>query len=171
MRLDGDAWREFFDSFRSSAWRLETRQSYAVSSEEEEYQQFLATGRLEIDPEDPWLKRVRHFRDTGRTIGRVHVVTRPFTDYLRYEFEVYRFTAEAGEDIRILDLTDTPNPGLPDEDFWLFDDRHVVRMLYRPDGTQISRELLEHPDIDSYLRYRRVAMREAVPLHAYSVSR
>lgn len=90
--------------------------------------------------------RVRHFRRTGRWIGRVHILTRPLTEYLRYEFAVYRHTVKAGEDVRILDLTRQPDPGLPSQDFWLFDESAVVRMDYRPDGTQVGRELLE--DID-----------------------
>jgi hypothetical protein len=53
----------------------------------------------------------------------------------------------AGEDIRVLDLTEGPGTDLPDHDFWMFDDSTVVKLLYRPDGTQIGRELVEDPDI------------------------
>ena len=77
---------------------------------------FLSSGSLSIPDNDPWLTRVRHFRATGRWIGRVDVLRRPLTDYLRYEFAVYDHTVAAGEDIRILDLTSEPNrpaePGL-----------------------------------------------------------
>jgi hypothetical protein len=48
----------------------------------------------------------------------------------------------AGEDYRIIDVTDR-SVGLPDQDFWMFDEEIVVDMNYRPDGTQASRELVE----------------------------
>ncbi|MGH3574004.1 MAG: DUF6879 family protein [Pseudonocardiaceae bacterium] len=95
MRLEGDSWRTFFDSYRREAFRLETLPSYHVGGEQEEYEKFLATGQLDIPNDDSWLTRVRHFRNTGRWIGRVHVISRPLTGYLRYEFAVYRRTVAA----------------------------------------------------------------------------
>jgi hypothetical protein len=115
--------------------------------------------------------RVRHFRHTGRWIGRVHVINRPLTDYLCYEFAVYRRTVEAGEDVRILDLTDQPNPGLPAQDFWLFDDTAVVRMDYSPDGTQLGRELLEDVDPAPYVAWKRLALEYAEPFTENWVTR
>ncbi|GAA2738622.1 DUF6879 family protein [Actinocorallia aurantiaca] len=167
MRLDGDAWRTLFDSFETSAFRLETLPAYDVASEREEYETFLKTGQLVIPPEDPWLTRVRHFRAIGRTIGRVHVLTRPLSDYLRYEFAVYAYTTAAGEDVRILDLTDQPNPGLPSQDFWLFDERQVVRMDYDESGVQLGRELLEAVDPAPYVAWKQLALTYAVPFAKY----
>lgn len=83
MRLDGDTWRAFFDSFKREAFRLETLPVYDMANERAEYEGFIATGRLDIPDDDPWLTRVRHFRATGRWVGRVHVISRPITDYLR----------------------------------------------------------------------------------------
>jgi hypothetical protein len=93
----------------------------------------------------------------------VHVISRPLTDYLRYEFAVYRRTVEAGEDVRILDLTDQPDPGLPALDFWLFDDISVVRIDYGPDCTQLGRELLEDIDPAPYVAWKRLALEYAEP--------
>ncbi len=163
MRLENDDWRTFFDSYQREAFRLETLPFYGVGGEQAEYEKFLATGMLHIPDDDPWLVRVRHFRHTGRWIGRVHVIRRPLTDYLRYEFAVYRRTVEAGEDVRILDLTDRPDPGLPAQDFWLFDDTGVVRMNYDPVGTQLGRELLEDIDPAPYIAWKRLALEYAEP--------
>ena len=170
MRLDGDAWRTFFDSFQHEAFRLETLPRYELTSELDEYQQFHATGRLEIPETDQWLRRVRHFRRTGRWIGRVHVLRRPLTDYLRYEFAVYDHTVAAGEDVRILDLTDQADPGLPRADFWLFDERAVVRMHYADDGTQLGRELLDHADPAPYVAWKRLALTNAERFTTYRMN-
>ena len=167
MRLDGEQWRTFFDAFQHTAFRLETRPIYDVASEREEYEGFLATGRLSIPDVDSWLTRVRSFRASGRWIGRVHVLHRPLTDYLRYELAVYRHTAAAGEDIRILDLTSQPDPGLPGQDFWLFDETLVVRMDYDDHGAQLGRELLEDTDPAPYAEWQRLALARALPYAEY----
>lgn len=166
--MDGKAWRTFFDSYGREAFRLETRSVYSVGDEQAEFQKFLATGELHIPDDDSWLTRIRAFRSSGRWIGRVHVIRQPLTDYLRYEFAVYRHTVQAGEEVRILDLTGRSDPGLPEEDFWLFDDTAVVRMDYRPDGTQIGRELLENADPAVYAAWRRLAWEHAKPFMEYA---
>ncbi|NYI05697.1 hypothetical protein FHU37_002640 [Allostreptomyces psammosilenae] len=163
----GDDWQKFFDSFQHDAFRLETHPVYTMAEEQEEFDSFLATGELNIPDDDPWLIRVRSFRHTGRSIGRVHVIRRPLTDYLRYEFAVYAYTARAGEEVRILDLTDMENPGIPQQDFWMFDDSSVVLMHYREDGTQISRELLTDPDLAKYREWKDLAVSLSVPFAEY----
>jgi hypothetical protein len=170
VRLEGDDWRTFFDAHEREAFRLETRQSYGVASERAEYEHFLSSGELDIPDTDQWLTRLRYFRGTGRWVGRVHVLRRPLTDYLRYEFAVYSFTVRAGEDVRILDVTDMPDPGLPKQDFWLFDDRAVVLMEYDDDGNQLGRELLEHTDPAPYIAWKHLALDRAVPFVAYRMN-
>ncbi|MGI5286034.1 DUF6879 family protein [Nonomuraea polychroma] len=168
MRLEGDAWQEFFDTFKHSAFRLETRAVYTMPGERDTYQRFLNGEAPTGGHAAEWTEKVRNYRATGRTVGRVHVVTRPLSEYLRYEFAWwYRFNTAAGEDIRILDLTDKPNPGLPEYDFWMFDDSQIVKMMYRDDGTQIGRELLEDADPSEYIRYRDIAVSSSVPFAEY----
>lgn len=167
MRLDGDAWQVFFDRFERSAWRLELLPVYTMPGEQERFQHYLATGEVDHASGAAWHDKIRGYVATGRTIGRVHVVRLPLTDYLKYEFAYQVVSVKAGEDIRILDLTDKPDPGLPRDDFWLFDEQRVVRMSYRPDGTQIGRELLEDADPVEYISYRDLALRDAVPLEDF----
>ncbi|MGH3615679.1 MAG: DUF6879 family protein [Pseudonocardia sp.] len=167
MRLEADAWRSFFDAYKREAFRLESLPSYGVASEDEELQGFLSGGELVIPDDDPWLRRVRHFRATGRWIGRVHVLRQPLSDYLRYEFAVYAHTVRAGEDVRILDLAAHHDLDLPAQDFWLFDDRHVVRMDYDGDGVQMGRELLEQVDPAPYVARKQQALELAMPFLEY----
>jgi hypothetical protein len=168
--LEGDDWRTFFDAHEREAFRLETRRSYGVESERAEYEHFLSTGHLDIPDADQWLTRVRHFRQTGRWVGRVHVLSRPLGDYLRYEFAVYGFTVAAGEDVRILDVTEVEDSGLPKQDFWLFDEKSVVVMEYDDDGNQLGRELLEHVDSTPYVTWKRLALDLAVPFASYRMN-
>lgn len=170
MRLEGDAWREFFDSFQREAFRLETLPSYTVPEEEEELRRFLAgqTRPAEELHTDSYLLRVRDHVESGRRIRRVHTLTSPVGDHLRFQFEWgYAFSVQAGEEVNILDFATTPDPGLPRQDFWLFDDTRVVLMHYAADGTQTGRELLEGADPAPYVAYKNLALEHAVPFTEY----
>ena len=168
MLLAGEGWSRYFKDFRKSAFRLEVHPVYTMPGEADELRRFLGGEKPPEGYHYGWLDTVAAARAAGKTVSRVRVVRRPLSDYIRYEFEWgFAYNVPAGEDIRVLDLTHRPDPGLPDHDFWLFDEAVVVRMLYRSDGTQIARELVEHPDIGAYLRYRDAASRDAVPFGDY----
>jgi hypothetical protein len=111
---------------------------------------------------------IRDHAAVGRTMTRAKIVRRPLTPYSRYLFEwCIPGNVVAGEDYQIVDVTDGLNPGLPEQDFWLFDEVTVVHLNYRPDGTQINRELIQDPDIGKYLAWRDLALESAVPFSAY----
>ena len=168
MRLEGDAWSRYFRDFQRSAFRLELRPTYNMPGEADELRRFRAGEKPPADYHYGWLDTVAEAVRVGKTIRRVRVVTRPLSDYIQYEFEWgFVYNVAAGEDIRVLDLTAQPKPDLPDHDFWLFDETTVVKMLYRPDNTQLGRELVEDPDVSAYLRYRDAAWQEAVPFGEY----
>ncbi|MFE1099153.1 DUF6879 family protein [Nocardiopsis alba] len=170
MRLEGDAWQEFFHSFQQEAFRLETLPCYTVPEEEHELRQFLAGVSRPVEElhTDTYLIRVREHVEAGRRMHRVHTLTSPLNDHLRFQFEWgYAFSVAAGEEVNILDFATTPNPGLPQQDFWLFDDTHVVLMHYAADGTQSGRELLEDTDPAPYVRYKELALKHAVPFSEY----
>jgi hypothetical protein len=165
--LDGDAWADRFRSFAREAWRLETLPVYRVPQEEDEIRAFLAGER--IDPRtyaDEYTEDLKRLRAQGKAKGRVHVVTRPLSDYLRFEFMYYLPHARAGEDIRILDVTDRENPLADAPDFWMFDRSEVVLMNYASDGTQIDREVFEG-DVSVFLAYQEIATAESVPFEEY----
>ncbi len=168
MRLEGDAWSRHFRDFQRSAFRLELHPIYTMPGEADELRRFRASEKPPADYHYGWLDTVADAIRAGKTMRRVRVVRRPLPDYIWYEFEWgFVYNVAAGEDIRVLDLTDQPALELPDHDFWLFDESIVVKMLYRPDGTQIGRELVEHPDTDAYLRCRDAAWQSAVPFGQY----
>lgn len=162
MLLAGSQWREFFDSMTRDSFRLETLPVYRVPQEEEAIRRFLAGEPVSREVTAAWTRRVRAYLDSGRRVAWVHALTRPLTPYLRFEFEHYRHNVGAGEEVRILDLTEREIPGLPKQDYWLFDDSRVVLMHYEEDGTQISREVFDR-DPESYVRWKKIALEASVP--------
>ncbi|MEU9073080.1 DUF6879 family protein [Kitasatospora sp. NPDC048538] len=167
MLLAGDTWNQCFDSMQSEAWRLETLPTYTMPQEAEKLSRFLSGENSPDDYQSGWMDEVAEWTAAGKHVGRVHIVKRPLSDYLRFEFEYYyRHHLRAGEDIRILDVTDKENPLQSAQDFWMFDKSKVVLMNYRADGTQISRELFDG-DLAPYLEYQRIAIFASVPFAEY----
>ncbi|WP_371654386.1 MULTISPECIES: DUF6879 family protein [unclassified Streptomyces] len=168
MLLDGDEWRAMFRDFRTEAWRLETLPQYLMPQEEAEIQAFRDGKR--IDPQSyrsSYTERIKKQRAEGRMNRRVRILTRPLSEYLRFEFSrYYEPHVLAGEDIRILDVTDRENPLVDVQDFWLFDRSTVVLMNYEPDGKQISRQLYEG-DPAPFIEYHRIAVAESAPFSEY----
>ncbi|WP_369808270.1 DUF6879 family protein [Kitasatospora sp. MY 5-36] len=90
------------------------------------------------------------------------MVRRPLTDYQRYQFAWgIPGNITAGEDIRILDATER-DLGIPDQDWWLFDGSSAVHLNFRPDGTQIDRELVTG-DMRQYQEWKELALAHSVP--------
>ncbi|MFI8523924.1 DUF6879 family protein [Promicromonospora sukumoe] len=163
--LAGEEFGRLFETFERSAFRLETLAVYDVEDEQEEIARFLAGEDMGPEWSDnPW---IRSMTDTGRTVSRVHVLRSPLTDYLRYELSAYPGNITAGESIGIIDLTEVDVTGLPDHDFWLFDDRQVYRMHYTPEGKFLGGELLPEERLGEYLGWRNLALANAVPFAAY----
>lgn len=170
MRLEGEAWAKRFRTFEREAFRLETLPQYLVPHERDLFAEFQANGTIPVMADDPggWLETIRDANARGAHMRRVHVITEPLSDYLRFEFAAYYVpNTAAGEEIRILDLGQTGPLDLPTFDYWCFDETDVVHMLYETDGTQTGRELLDSPNLGQYLTWRDLAWRHAIPFREY----
>ncbi|MFF8956517.1 DUF6879 family protein [Streptomyces sp. NPDC014894] len=163
--LTGEEFGRLFETFEREAFRLETLSVYDVAEEREEFERFLAGGSMGPDWDDnPW---VRSMTDKGKKVSRVHVLRSPLTDYLRYELSAYPGNITAGESIGIIDRAEQTVTGLPEHDFWLFDDRAAYRMHYTPEGAFIGAEPLPSHEVAAHLGHRDRALGEAVPFAEY----
>ncbi len=79
---------------------------------------------------------MREVTGHGKAVQRVRVVTEPHTDYTRFAIAVTAGNVAAGEDIRWLPRGHAPE-ALPDDDWWLFDDRLVAWTVFERDGTAL----------------------------------
>lgn len=174
-----DAWRSLFTTFRSSAYRLETLQSYGSSGEDASFAAFLAGETYTRSAGKTWwLDCIAAAHARGASMGRVHVVTEPLTDYMRYEIAwAYAPNVAAGEDIRIVPVgagqwpDDLPPPGST-TDYWLFDDTELYRMHYGAGAAWLGAQHVTDPDAVAHAReWREAARRRAVPWRAYIAAR
>jgi hypothetical protein len=139
---------EFIDRhFTHSLFRLETLERYDVESDGGDFEAYLqgkpspaAAGK------QAWLDQLRCEAAEGKHSQRLRVVGDPLSDYIRYECEWgYVFNAQAGEEIRVLDLgqLDWRADLLADEeDFYLVDDQWLVRMIYDDAGRFLGAEVV-----------------------------
>jgi hypothetical protein len=88
--------------FERSAYRLELLAEYDSPRTRIRVARFLAGEPEDAEVRAYWDALVGDARRAGKVMQRVHVVAEPLTDYLRFEFDFYRGSIAAGEDIRIL---------------------------------------------------------------------
>jgi hypothetical protein len=175
--MNFDTFDANFDTFRATAFRLERLSRYSDETEDAELASFLAGEPLpERSPRtEPWLKRVLETTSAGKRWQRVHVVSHPLTDYLRFELIGYEANAAAGEDIRIASCDAHPELTAFQHDFWLFDaetpEPFALLMRYDATGRLTSFERTTRPDIIGRCRRERdLAVARSATLRDYAVS-
>lgn len=164
---------ELWETFRASAFRLETLQYYVLAEDEPRRRAFREGRPLPPRPgKTESLRMISDAVEAGKRVHRVHVVDLPPSDYIRYELAVYPENIGAGEDVRIAPRS--AHQGLCDlaTDFWLFDaetDRPaVVWFRYAPDGQIISRDYSDDPaDIGRAREQRDLALACSLSLQEF----
>ncbi len=164
---------DHFEQARTNIFRLETLQSYGNSGEDQALAAFLAGQPHLITPSKrAWTALVRDRMAANCAMQRVHVVTEPITDYLRFELTWgYQPNVEAGEDIGIIPVIGGQQwpPELPElTDFWLFDFSVLYALRYDQDGTWLATEhVTDRAAIEQACVWREAALRHAVPWRRY----
>ncbi|MBQ0829569.1 DUF6879 family protein [Streptomyces tagetis] len=147
---------------------METLDDYGGSGNVDAYHAYLAGEPQPADYNAGWVEELRSHTEEGKRVYRVHVLSRPLTDYLRFELGWgYRKNMTGGEEFFILDVTDTPNPlaGVPD--FWCFDSESVAVMNYDGTGKYLGSQVLEPERVAEFTGYRDTALAHAEPFPAW----
>lgn len=170
-----DEFAGMFSTFRESAFRLETREQYAITSERDAFARFLGGHPLppsELDWWQEWLNGMRELTRAGKRIGRVRVLSEPPSDYQRWEMWGTAWHAEAGEEIRYMSRLAALALSIPlDSDWWLFDDERLVIMKFT-DEDEIDGQILvtEPPIVAEHRRLRDLATRHAAPAESFAAA-
>lgn len=148
--------------------RVETLDRYVSASDGSELDRFL---RGEPEPDRAakagWLTRIRTDADAGRIWRRIRLVEPPLTDYVRYACEWgYTDNTDAGEQVRVLDLSDAPVGArvlVGIGDFYVLDDTRIVAMRYDEAGVFTGADPVDGPYAEVYRAAVRAAWSNAEP--------
>ncbi|MER5973070.1 DUF6879 family protein [Streptomyces sp. NPDC002055] len=155
---------DLFDVFEREAFRLETLDDYSKSGNVDAYHAFLAGESRPDRYNADWVEELRSHTEKGNRIYRVHILSRPLTDYLRFELGWgYQRNMTGGEEFFILDVTGKPNPLERVPDFWFFDSGSVAVMDYDGTGKYLGSEVLPPERTAEFKRYRDAALAHAEP--------
>lgn len=168
----GEDFADLFRRFSRSAWRWEAQGVYLQPDEVEPWQRWReGTPALTfLDWLRPWLDEVQAATRAGRRFERVRMMTEPPTEYLRWQMEVTPANVKAGEVIHILSEPMARTLGLPQEDFWLFDDERVAVLHFTSDDLE-GAEIITDPDtVARYRSWRDLTMEHAVAFENYTKS-
>lgn len=167
--LDAKALGKLVDAATTTLFRFETLDRYDVGAEREDFERFLAG---EAEPtwsrKQAWLDVLRHDQERGVDSRRVHVLTTPLTDYLRFACAWGYTYNQAFEQIRILDGGTMRRPAeLVEEDFWLVDNGLVAVMHYDEDGRYLGATVPPPAEVPRYRAARDAAWQAAMPFQEW----
>lgn len=168
---------DLYRACSASAWRLEVLQQYTGTADEERQRAFHAGEPL--PPPGPGkldsMALISRLRQAGRSVGRIHVVNRPLSAYVRYELAVYAENEAAGEEIRIAERALHPELESITQDFAIFDEETsrptVVYFDYDAAGLVHGYRVLDDAETVEHCRQqRRLAFAYSVPLADFTAA-
>ncbi|MFI6761638.1 DUF6879 family protein [Micromonospora sp. NPDC050417] len=127
-----------FDSllrtFERDSLHLETRDAYGTAIELP-YMAKWAAG----EPDDlawlgDWCSTLRKHVKAGKSVRRARIVSEPLSEYQRWSHSIAGPMVEAGEDIRWVPRRLVSSVPIPGNDFYLFDNRLAVFLIYTGGG-------------------------------------
>lgn len=125
--------------FDREAVHLEMRDSYGTAVELPHMAEWAAGEADDLEWLADWCCTLRAHVRAGRSVRRTRIVSEPLSEYQRWSVSIAYPMVEAGEDIRWLPRRLASSVALPGNDFYLFDDRLVVFMLYAGNGLSAGR--------------------------------
>ncbi|MEV0295698.1 DUF6879 family protein [Nocardia sp. NPDC050710] len=144
---------EFFRAAKTSAFHVETKDSYVVDTEAEALSRFAAG---EPPPaqrpaaHNAWNDLIQETTGRGVAVSRVRVVTVPHSTYTSWLISVTERAIANGEQIRWLPRHLAEQSGhVPLDDFWIFDRRTVAFNTTDPTGATTGLAVTDDPVIVS----------------------
>lgn len=120
--------------FDREAVHLETRDAYGTAVELPYMAKWAAGEPDDLEWLQGWCGTLRGHVSAGRSVRRARVVSEPLSDYQRWSLGIAWPMVEAGEDIRWVPRRLVSSVAFPGNDFYLFDDRLAVFLLYAGSG-------------------------------------
>jgi hypothetical protein len=126
-------------AFEREAVHLETRDAYGTAVELPHMAKWADGVEDDLAWLGDWCRTLRDHDLAGRLVRRARIVSEPLSDYQRWSHSIAHAMVDAGEDIRWTPRSRVSSIGIPGNDFYLFDDRLVVFLLYAGNGLAVDR--------------------------------
>lgn len=120
--------------FEREAVHLETRDAYGTAVELPHMAKWAAGEPDDLEWLQGWCATLREGVKAGKSVRRARIVSEPLSDYQRWSFSIADPMVEAGEDIRWVPRRLASSIAFPGNDFYLFDDRLIVFLIYAGNG-------------------------------------
>jgi hypothetical protein len=156
----------WLENFKESAFRLERCPSYNMPEEAEMLAAFKRGEKVQLPENHPWPPLVKRQCSAGKVMQRARVVSRPPTEYERFELSLYPHSIEAGEQICVYERGSIPEIFRYEVDFWLFDNHTVYILNYDAEGHFLGTEPAY--DVVTYRRIRDLALERSIPLAEFT---
>ncbi|HEX6686550.1 MAG TPA: hypothetical protein VF062_27510 [Candidatus Limnocylindrales bacterium] len=131
--------------FDRESIHLETRDAYGTAIELPYMAMWAAGVPDDLEWLQDWCTTVRGHVDAGRSVRRARVISEPLSDYQRWSHSIAQPMVDAGEDIRWVPRRLVSSVAMPGNDFYLFDDRLVVFLIYAGSGLAMDRVTSTEP--------------------------
>jgi hypothetical protein len=120
--------------FERETAHLEMRDAYGTAVELPHMAKWAAGEPDDLGWLQGWCTTLREHVKAGRSVRRARIVSEPLSEYQRWSQSIALPMVEAGEDIRWVPRRLVSSVALPGNDFYLFDDRLAVFLLYSGNG-------------------------------------
>jgi hypothetical protein len=130
---------ELLTSFEREAVHLEQRDAYGTEVELPHMAKWLRGEPDDLAWLRDWCETLRGHVKAGRSVRRARVVSEPLSEYQRWSHSIADPMVEAGEDIRWIPRHLVSSLAFPGNDYYLFDDRLVVFLVYAGNGLSVDR--------------------------------
>ncbi len=129
-----DEFENLLACFGREAIHLETRDAYGTAVELPHMAKWARGEADDLEWLQGWCGTLREHVRAGRCVRRARIVSEPLSDYQRWSYSIAYPMVEAGEDIGWVPRRLVSSVLLPGNDFYLFDDRLAVFLLYGGNG-------------------------------------
>lgn len=130
---------ELLTTFKRDAIHLEQRDAYGTETELPYMAKWAAGEPDDLAWLNEWCESLREHVAAGRSVRRARIVSEPLSDYQRWSYSIAQPMVDAGEDIRWVPRRRVSSLALPGNDYYLFDDRLAVFLIYAGNGLAMDR--------------------------------
>ena len=137
--ITDDDFERLLTTFDRESIHLEARDSYGTAIELPYMAKWEADEPDDLEWLQDWCATLRKHVASGKAVRRARVVSEPLSDYQRWSYSIAHPMVDAGEDIRWVPRRLVSSIAFPGNDFYLFDDRLVVFLIYAGNGLAVDK--------------------------------